>query len=64
MPQLKQDELVDVLSNLMMTGEKALVFTRRIASVNELEAKLLDTYSEFLFNKIQAFYKKLFHLRK
>lgn len=57
MPHLKQDALVKELFELMIKGEKALVFTRRVASVNELEAKLSEEFSDYLFRKIETFEK-------
>lgn len=58
MPHLKQDALVVELFRLMKKGEKALVFTRRIASVVELEAKLSEAYSDFIYEKIESFERK------
>lgn len=58
MPHLKQDALVKELFRLIKKGEKALIFTRRIASVVELEAKLSEDYSDFIFEKIEAFERK------
>lgn len=58
LPHLKQDSLIKELFELMKKGEKALVFTRRIASVNEIESKLSALYANYLFKKVEAFEKK------
>lgn len=58
LPHLKQDAIVEELFHSLVQGEKALVFVRRIASVNELELKLLEKYTSFLFDKINNFSKR------
>lgn len=46
LPHPKQDKLVTHLMELMIKGEKALVFVRRIGSARELERKLGNAYVE------------------
>lgn len=52
LPHPKMDALVDRLSAGFRTGEKALVFVRRVASVKELKRKLDEKYDEWLFAKM------------
>ncbi len=52
MPHPKMDEVVDSLKNSWLTGRKALVFVRRVASVKELKAKLDECYDEWLIDKL------------
>ena len=48
MPHPKMEALVDQLALSWTTGEKALVFVRRVASVKELKAKLDDRYDAWI----------------
>lgn len=52
MPHPKMDAVVDQLSGRFDSGDKALVFVRRIASVKELQRKLEDRYNEWLFARL------------
>jgi hypothetical protein len=54
LPHPKMDALVGSLSKCWETGEKALVFVRRVASVNELKRKLDDRYDEWLMNRLRS----------
>lgn len=57
-PHPKQESLVDELFQLLVNRQKALVFVRRIASVKELERKLLRKYSSYLIDKIKIVCKQ------
>ena len=48
MPHPKMDALVDSLQTAWITGRKALVFVRRVKSVDELKRKLDEKYDEWL----------------
>lgn len=48
MPHPKMDALVDRLEKTWRTGEKSLVFVRRVASVRELKRKLDERYDAWL----------------
>lgn len=54
MPHPKMDELVRVLKQSWRTGEKALVFVRRISSVTELKRKLDDEYDAWLRERLES----------
>jgi superfamily II DNA or RNA helicase len=54
LPHPKMDALVSALSKCWETGEKALVFVRRVASVKELKRKLDDRYDEWLMNRLRS----------
>ena len=56
MPHPKMDALVASLSTAWTTGKKALVFVRRVKSVDELKRKLDEKYDEWL---IPALRKRL-----
>ena len=53
LPHPKMDALRDTLRSCWRSGEKALVFVRRIASVRELKLKLEETYDEWLLEKLR-----------
>jgi hypothetical protein len=65
-PHPKQDSLVEEVFNLMLQREKSLIFVRRIASVKELERKLLKKYSDYILNSVRNIrnYTKYPSLRK
>jgi hypothetical protein len=48
LPHPKMDAVVDALADAWVTGRKALVFVRRVASVTELARKLDDRYDAWL----------------
>ena len=48
LPHPKMDAVVDSLAMAWKTGEKALVFVRRVASVKELKRKLDERYDDWL----------------
>nr|WP_321521238.1 helicase-related protein [uncultured Macellibacteroides sp.] len=52
-PHPKQDSLVEEVFNLMLKREKSLIFVRRIASVRELERKLLKKYSDHILDSVR-----------
>lgn len=53
MPHPKMDEVVRALSTCWETGEKSLLFVRRVHSVSELKRKLDEKYNEWLFNRLR-----------
>lgn len=53
MPHPKMDALVEALQSSWKTGEKALVFVRRIRSVDELKRKLDEKYDEWLLDTLR-----------
>lgn len=57
-PHPKQENLVNELFDLMLKREKSLVFVRRIASVTELERKVLKKYSDYLIEIIKKIAKE------
>lgn len=52
LPHPKMDALVDELSDSWRTGEKALVFVRRIASVKDLKRRLDERYDRWLCERL------------
>ncbi|MDB4912386.1 MAG: hypothetical protein JWM95_30 [Gemmatimonadetes bacterium] len=54
MPHPKMDAIVAELAQSFVTGRKALVFVRRVASVDELQRKLEEKYDELLFARLRA----------
>lgn len=54
LPHPKMDGLVDTLASSFESGEKALVFVRRVASVKELQRKLEDRYDQWLVARLKA----------
>ncbi len=53
MPHPKMDALVDSLKTAWTTGKKALVFVRRVKSVDELKRKLDEKYDEWLIQSLR-----------
>lgn len=53
MPHPKMDAMVDELARSFSTGRKALVFVRRVASVDELQRKLEEKYDELLIKRLR-----------
>jgi Type III restriction enzyme, res subunit/Helicase conserved C-terminal domain len=53
MPHPKMDALVDSLETAWRTGKKALVFVRRVKSVEELKRKLDEKYDEWLIQTLR-----------
>jgi hypothetical protein len=53
MPHPKMDAIVGELAASFETGRKALVFVRRVASVDELQRKLEDQYDDLIFAKLR-----------
>ena len=53
MPHPKMDALVDSLKTAWTTGKKALVFVRRVKSVDELKRKLDEKYDEWLIRALR-----------
>jgi hypothetical protein len=54
MPHPKMDALVASLSSAWTTGKKALVFVRRVKSVDELKRKLDEKYDEWLIPALRS----------
>jgi hypothetical protein len=54
LPHPKMDAVADRLAGAFGTGQKALVFVRRVKSVDELAARLNHTYDELLFARLRA----------
>lgn len=54
MPHPKMDAIVDELARSFTTGRKALVFVRRVASVDELQRKLEERYDDLLFRRLRS----------
>ena len=53
LPHPKMDEVVQRLSGAWRTGEKALIFVRRVASVKELKQKLDELYDFWLIGRLE-----------
>jgi hypothetical protein len=53
MPHPKMDALVNALAKAWHTGEKSLVFVRRVASVKELKRKLDERYDEWVLARLR-----------
>lgn len=53
MPHPKMDALVDSLKTAWTTGNKALVFVRRVKSVDELKRKLDEKHDEWLIHALR-----------
>jgi len=53
LPHPKMDAIVGRLANAWTTGEKALVFVRRTASVTELKRKLDEAYDRWLIGRLE-----------
>jgi hypothetical protein len=54
MPHPKMDAIVDSLKTAWTTGMKALIFVRRVKSVDELKRKLDEKYDEWLIESLQG----------
>lgn len=52
MPHPKMDALVQALSSMWTIGKKALVFVRRVATVQELKRKLDESYDSWLMARL------------
>lgn len=52
MPHPKMDAIIGRLGSAWKTGEKSLVFVRRVASVKELKRKLDEKYNEWLIDRM------------
>lgn len=53
LPHPKMDAVVDALADTWVSGRKALVFVRRVASVTELARKLDDRYDAWLLGYLR-----------
>lgn len=51
-PHPKQDAIVEAVFRLMLTGEKSLIFVRRINSAYELEKRLLNKWEQEIHNEL------------
>jgi hypothetical protein len=54
LPHPKMDALVEALASSWQTGNKALVFVRRIASVTDLKRKLDERYDKWLIARLRS----------
>ena len=54
LPHPKQDHVVEALSNVFETGEKALIFCRRVATTGEIAGRLSERYNEWLRKRLLA----------
>lgn len=54
LPHPKMDALVDSLKSSWTTGRKALIFVRRVKSVEELKRKLDEQYDEWLIQTLRG----------
>ena len=63
MPHPKMDALVEALESAWRTGEKALVFVRRVASVGELKRKLDERYDTWLIGRMKKDLPESLHQR-
>jgi hypothetical protein len=61
LPHPKMDALVTRLSSVFATGEKALVFVRRVASVKELQRKLEERYNRYLYDRLHSELRREVH---
>ncbi|AGC47037.1 hypothetical protein MYSTI_05761 [Myxococcus stipitatus DSM 14675] len=61
MPHPKMDAVVDSLASAWVTGKKALVFVRRVASVKELKRKLDERYDDWLIPHLRARLPEVLH---
>ena len=58
-PHPKQTAIVDAVFNMMKSGEKSLIFVRRVASAYELEKRLLDRWEqEVIGAELEKVWKK------
>ena len=55
LPHPKLDQVAETLSNVFQTGEKALVFVRRVATVSELGSKLNLQFNAWIQNRMKSF---------
>ena len=54
LPHPKLDATADALADAFITGEKALVFVRRVATVSELKAKLDNVFDNWIRRRMEA----------
>jgi hypothetical protein len=54
MPHPKMDAITTALARALDTGQKALVFVRRVASVDELQQRLEQLYDDRLFQRLRS----------
>lgn len=52
LPHPKMNALVDSMKGAFRTGEKALIFVRRVASVREIKNRLDIEYNRYLWNRL------------
>ena len=53
LPHPKQDQVVGALAESFESGEKALIFCRRVATVSELAGRLSERYNESLKSRLR-----------
>lgn len=52
-PHPKQNAIVEATSQMMLKGEKSLIFVRRVASAEELERRLLDKWEAAVYDELK-----------
>ncbi len=52
-PHPKQDKLIERLSDIFVTGEKSLIFVRRVATVGEVKRRLCELFDEWIKNRFK-----------
>lgn len=61
LPHPKLDATVSALSKAFESGEKSLVFVRRVATVDELTAKLNESFDDWIRGRMESFLPNLHH---
>jgi hypothetical protein len=54
LPHPKMDAMVERLAHAFVTGEKSLIFVRRVASVSELKRKLNERYDAWIIEYLRG----------
>ena len=52
-PHPKQDKLIERLNDIFVTGEKSLIFVRRVATVGEVKRRLCELFDEWIKNRFK-----------
>ena len=59
LPHPKLDRVVETLSDVFQSGEKALIFVRRVATVRELAGKLNEEFNSWVQQRMESFLPNL-----
>ena len=59
LPHPKIDRVVETLSDVFRSGEKALIFVRRVATVGELAGKLNEEFDSWVQHRMELFLPNL-----